>query len=113
MESDNGVFRPYGIAFAGSDAGRAIIEQIAPFLRRIGADSVTAGGTQADVGPLFALGVPTLALNVDASKYFWYHHTEADTADKIDPDDIARCVAAMAVLVNTIANMEGALGRAR
>jgi carboxypeptidase Q len=113
MESDNGVFRPYGLLFAGTDAGKAIIRQISPLLRRIGADSVANGGPEADVSPLAALGVPTLAINTDPSRYFWYHHTEADTADKIDPADMARCVAAMAVVANTIANMDGTLPRAR
>jgi carboxypeptidase Q len=111
MESDNGVFRPYGIVFAGTDA--AVIRQISPLLRRIGADSVQTGGPEADVSPLAALGVPTLALNTDATKYFWYHHTDADTPDKIDPADIAKCVAVMAVVANTIANMEGVLPRVR
>jgi carboxypeptidase Q len=113
MESDNGVFRPAGLFFAGTEEGKAIVRQISPLLRRIGADSVADGGPEADVSPLAALGVPTLAINTDPSKYFWYHHTEADTADKIDPDDIARCVAVMAVVVNTIANMDGTLGRSR
>jgi carboxypeptidase Q len=113
MESDNGVFRPYGLLFAGTDAGKAIIRQISPLLRRIGADSVANGGPQADVSPLAALGVPTLAINTDPSRYFWYHHTEADTADKIDPADMGKCVAAMAVVANTIANMEGTIPRVR
>ena len=65
------------------------------------------------MSPLAALGVPTLALNTDASRYFWYHHTEADTPDKIDPADMAQCVAAMAVVSYTIANLEAMLPRAR
>ncbi len=113
MESDNGVFHPYGLKFAGSDAGMAVVRQIAPLLRRIGADSVQAGGPEADISPLAALGVPALGLNTDASRYFWYHHTEADTPDKIDPAEMARCVAAIAVIANTIANMEGTIPRAR
>ena len=113
MESDNGVFKLSGLQFAGSDAGMAVIRQVATLLRRIGADSVQAGGPQADVSPLFALGVPALGLSTDASRYFWYHHTEADTPDKIDPADMANCVAAMAVVAYTIANLEEMLPRAR
>jgi carboxypeptidase Q len=113
MESDNGVFRPSGIQFAGTEAGMAMMRQISPLLRRVGADSVQAGGPQADVSPLAALGVPTLAINVDASRYFWYHHTEADTPDKIDPADMAKCVAVMAVVAHTIANLDVMLPRAR
>ena len=111
MESDNGVFRPYGLSFAGPEAGLTLMRQLSPLLARIGADSVAPGGPQADVSPLFALGVPTLAPIVDVSRYFWYHHTEADTPDKIDPLDMARCVALMAVMANTIANLDGIVPR--
>ena len=113
MESDNGVFRPYGLFFAGPEAGFTLMRQLSPLLQRIGADSVAPGGPQADVSPLYAAGVPTLAPNVDVSRYFWYHHTEADTPDKIDPVDMARCVALMAVMANTIANMDGIVPRPR
>jgi carboxypeptidase Q len=113
MESDNGVFRPYGLLFAGSAEGLATMRQVARLLARIGADSVQLGEPQPDVGPLVALGVPGAALNVDPSRYFWYHHTDADTADKLDPREMALCVAAMAVVANTIANMDTTLPRAR
>jgi carboxypeptidase Q len=113
MESDNGVFRPHGLFFAGPEAGFALMRQLSPLLARIGADSVAPGGPQADVSPLYAAGVPTLAPNVDVSRYFWYHHSEADTPDKIDPVDMARCVALMAVMANTIANLDGIVPRPR
>lgn len=105
MESDNGVFTPRGVLFAGSGAGLTMLKGLTPLLGRIGADSVEASGPEADVGPLNALGVPALAINSDPSRYFWYHHTEADTPDKIDPVGMAKCVAVMAVLANTIGNM--------
>ena len=111
MESDNGVFRPHGLFFAGPEAGFALMRQLSPLLARIGADSVAPGGPQADVSPLYAAGVPTLAPNVDVSRYFWYHHSEADTPDKIDPLDMARCVALMAVMANAIANLDGIVPR--
>ena len=111
MESDNGVFRPHGLFFAGPEAGFTLMRQLSPLLARIGADSVAPGGPQADVSPLFAAGVPTLAPNVDVSRYFWYHHTDADTPDKIDPVDMARCVALRAVMANTIANLDGIVPR--
>ncbi|HET9423966.1 MAG TPA: M28 family metallopeptidase [Gemmatimonadaceae bacterium] len=105
LESDNGVFTPRGLKFAGSDAGLAMMRSISPLLRRVGADSVSKGGPEADVGPIHALGVPTLGIDTDPSRYFWYHHTEADTPDKIDPADMQKVVAIMAVLANTIGNM--------
>jgi carboxypeptidase Q len=57
------------------------------------------------VTPLRAAGVPTLAINTDQSRYFRYHHTDADTMDKLDPVDISKCVAVFAVLANAIGNL--------
>lgn len=111
MESDGGVFRPYGIAAVGTDSALAMLRRIAPLLSRIGADSVTRGGGEADIGPLLAAGVPGAGLHVDGSRYFWYHHTEADTPDKLDPRDVARSVATMAVYAYVLAEMPERLPR--
>jgi carboxypeptidase Q len=46
-----------------------------------------------------------MGLNVDGSRYFWYHHSDADTVDKIDPKDLNLCVAALAVLVYVVADL--------
>jgi hypothetical protein len=54
--------------------------------------------------------VPSLGLEVDGSRYFDYHHTDADTLDKVDPDSLARDVAAVAVTAFVIADMPGRLG---
>jgi carboxypeptidase Q len=104
LESDNGVFTPRGLYFSGTDAGLATLRQISPILQRLGASDVQANGSETDVGPINAMGVPALSINTDQSRYFWYHHTEADTPEKIDPVDIARCAAIMAVLAYTIGN---------
>ena len=40
-------------------------------------------------------GVPVMGLDVDRTRYFWYHHTAADTVDKLDRDEFNRCVAAL------------------
>jgi carboxypeptidase Q len=111
LESDNGVFRPYGIAVAASDSAFRMLERIAPLLSRIGADSVTHGDSEADVEPLMNAGVPVAGLHVDDTRYFWYHHTNADTPDKLDPADVARCVATMAVYAYVVAEMPEVLPR--
>ena len=51
------------------------------------------------------LGVPGMGLNVEDNKYFWYHHTDADTVDKLDPREVALCVATMAVMAYVVADM--------
>jgi len=89
-----------------------MLKQIASLLDRIDAGTIVKGGGGADIGPIMALGVPGLGLNVDGTKYFWYHHTEADTIDKLDPNAMARCVATMAVMAYIAADMAETLPRA-
>jgi carboxypeptidase Q len=107
LESDNGVFRPIGIRVAASDSAVAMLKRLAPLLARIGADTVTAGEGEADIQPLIDAGVPGAGLHVDETRYFWYHHSNADTPDKLDPRDVARCVATMAVWGYVLAEMPG------
>lgn len=111
IESDAGVFKPLGFGFSGSDSAFAIVRQIGSLLAAIGAGEISRGGGGADIGPIMALGVPGLGLNVDGTRYFWYHHTEADTVDKLDPRDVALCVASMAVMAYVLADMPETLPR--
>lgn len=111
IESDAGVFKPLGFGFTGSDSAFALVRQIGTLLAAIGAGDIVRGGGGADIGPIMALGVPGLGLNVDGTKYFWYHHTDADTVDKLDPHDVALCVATMAVMAYVLADMPERLPR--
>lgn len=111
IESDAGVFKPLGFGFTGSDSAFALVRQIGTLLAAIGAGDIVRGGGGADIGPIMALGVPGLGLNVDGTKYFWYHHTDADTVDKLDPHDVALCVATMAIMAYVLADMPERLPR--
>lgn len=111
IESDAGVFRPTGFGFTGSDEARAIVRQIGGLLRRLEADSIWASGGGADIGPIMAEGVPGMSHNVDGTRYFWYHHTHADTVDKLDPRHVAMNVAAIAVMAYLIAEIPERLPR--
>ena len=105
IESDGGVFRPVGFGFTGSDSAFAIVRQVGSLLGRINAGEITRGGGGADIGPMMELGVPGMGLNVDGTRYFWYHHSEADTVDKMSPREVALCVAALAVMAYVVADM--------
>ncbi|MGY8780789.1 MAG: M20/M25/M40 family metallo-hydrolase, partial [Fidelibacterota bacterium] len=111
MESDAGVFRPQGFGFSGSDEAFDIISDIGKLLDPIESGSITKGGGGADIGPIMREGVPGMGLKVEGSKYFWYHHTNADTWDKLDKDDFNRCVATMAVMAYVVADMPERLPR--
>ena len=56
-------------------------------------------------------GVPGLAEHASGTNYFDWHHTEADTLDKVDPEDFRKSVAAMAVMSYVLADMPGRLGK--
>jgi carboxypeptidase Q len=111
IESDGGVFKPLGFGFTGSDDAFRIMKEIGTLLDRIDAGAVTRGGGGADIGPIMREGVPGMGLRVDGEEYFWYHHTEADTIDKLDPREMAECVAAMAVMAYVVADMPERLPR--
>lgn len=104
MESDGGVFKPTGIGFSGSDAAFAMAQEIGTLLAPLEA-GVTRGGGGADIAPLRRAGVPVAGLQVDGSRYFWFHHTEADTIDKLDPREMALSVATMAIMAYVVADM--------
>lgn len=111
IESDGGVFSPLGFGFTGSPAARSIIEAIGSLLAPINAGKIEASGGGADIAPIMATGVPGMGLNVDGTRYFWYHHTDADTPDKLDKAEVQRCVAVMAVMAYIAADIEQSLPR--
>jgi carboxypeptidase Q len=105
LESDSGVFRPTGFGFTGSDAARAKVIEMASLLRGIEADHISAVGEGADIGPsVQAANIPAMSLDVDGN-YFLIHHTPADTIDKINPMDMSRASAAIAVIAYVVAEM--------
>ena len=105
IESDGGVFRPRGFGFAGSDSALAIVRRVATLLEAIDADSISTPGGGADIAPLMARGVPGMGLATEGERYFWYHHSPGDLVDKLDPADVARCVATMAVMAYVVADL--------
>lgn len=111
IESDGGTFTPSGFGFTGSDSARAIITQIGSLLDRINAGKILPSGGGADIGPLMTTGVPGMGLEVDGSKYFWFHHTPADTPDKLSPADMQKCVAAFAVMAYIVGELPEMLPR--
>ncbi len=106
LESDNGVVRPIGFGFSGGDIARQKIRAIATLLKGVGADAVVPGGSGADIGPsVREARVPSLALLSDDPRYFLIHHTSADTVDKIDPVEMAKSAAAVAVMTYVVADL--------
>jgi carboxypeptidase Q len=111
FESDLGVFRPTGFNFSGSDAARETIRQIATLVEGLDAHRIGPGGGGADIGPAVRAGnIPALSPVVEGD-YFLIHHTPADTVERIEPMDVARNAAAIAVMTYVVADLERRLGR--
>ncbi len=111
IESDSGVFNPTGYGFLGSGKGMETIQAVGKLLNPIKAGEIKKGCRGADVLKLITGGVPVMHLEVDREKYFWFHHTDADTIDKLNPAEFNLCVASMAIMAFTVADLEGTLAR--
>jgi hypothetical protein len=122
IEMDGGAERPIGFGLGlrsgTGDAADAPYEEALSLLRPIGAllssleaSEMTRGGGGADIGPLMAEGVPGLGLRTSGEHYFDWHHTEADTLDKVDPDNFRRAMSLLAVTGFVLADMPGQLPR--
>jgi len=111
IESDSGVYRPegFGLAETAPLQVRSNLLEIAKLLSGIGADQIAADGGGADISPMMHDGVPGASLDVDGTHYFDIHHTHADTLDKVNPRELALCVATMAVMAYTVADMPESL----
>ena len=84
---------------------RSNLQEIAKLLSGIGSDRIAADGGGSDIGPLMREGVAGASLDVDGTHYFDIHHTQADTLDKVNPRELALCVATMAVMAYTVADL--------
>jgi carboxypeptidase Q len=111
IESDEGAFQPSGFTFQGGEAAKGIIGQVGTLLEGIQAGRIVTGGGGSDVEQLAPAGVPVMQLTVEGSKYFWFHHTAADTPDKVNPKELSQCAAAMAVMAYVVADMPESLPR--
>ena len=59
-------------------------------------------------GPAFA--TRNIDLAQDGTRYFDWHHTDADTLDKVRPVHFRKAVAMLAVMGFVLADMTGTLG---
>ena len=112
METDNGAGHPIGIHVKGKFEIKKLLAPVLAVLQESG-----AGGTNfsehigADIEPLEKAGIPAFSPIQDSRFYFNYHHTAADTLDKIVPKELAENSAVVAVAAYALANMEQPLPR--
>ena len=112
IEADLGAGHPLGFDAEGKPEILTLLEPLAVILQSQGAGVTRlVEETGSDVGPLGAAGVPTFAPIQDARTYFNYHHTAADTLDKVNPKELQENCAVVAALAYTLATMPQTLPR--
>ncbi|MBO0911952.1 MAG: M20/M25/M40 family metallo-hydrolase [Acidobacteria bacterium] len=113
IESDLGAEHPLGFRLK---AGAGALNQLSPVqdaLGQIGANllQIVPHSPETDIEPLAQAGVPALGIWQNGLTYFIYHHTPADTLDKVDPRQLRENAASMAVMGYALADMAEPLER--
>jgi Zn-dependent M28 family amino/carboxypeptidase len=112
IETDGGAGHPLGLNINAKPEVKTWLAPMAKVLQQCGAGMLEiVAHAGADIGPLDAKGVPTFAPIQDSRFYFNYHHTAADTFDKIVPRELAENAAVVAVSAYALANLEQPLPR--
>ena len=113
IESDLGASHPLGFRADISAKALPLLKPVQDILQSFGANVIelTEHSPGSDIAPLAKAGVPALGILQDARTYFNYHHTAADTLDKIVPQELRENAAAMAVMGYALANLPEPLPR--
>ena len=130
IEMDGGAEKPVGFGFgaagrrrattgpvdpesavpAATAAALARVQEIGKLLESIDAGKVSPGGGGADIAPLMVSGVPGLGVRTVGTHYFDWHHTDADSFDKLVLKEFQANVASLAVMGYVLADMPERLG---
>ena len=105
IESDLGAGHPDGVVYAGKPELGDWLRPVAQALEPIGANTFRSSPeTGEDINGLTEKGVPSFAPSQDGRFYFNYHHTPADTFDKVNPRELSENAAVMTVLAYALAD---------
>jgi hypothetical protein len=113
IECDSGAAHALGFDTKVSPAASELLRPVADVLGSIGATALQPSSYSpgADITTMSEAGVPTLGILLDGRAYFNYHHTPADTLDKVVPSELREDAAAMAVMGYALASMKEPLPR--
>jgi len=113
IECDSGAAHPLGFDVRMNTAAIDLLRPVVTVLESVGASAVQPSNYPpgADIAVISDAGVPALGILQDNRTYFNYHHTAADTLDKIVPAELRENAAAMAVMGYALASMKNPLPR--
>lgn len=111
MESDSGTFTPLGIEYTGTDIVGCILERIMTLLSPMGNLTVRSPNQGPDISTWINEGVPGGSLWNQDDKYFYYHHTKADTMLVENSDSLDKGTALFAAVAYILADLSVDLPR--
>jgi len=113
IESDSGAGHPLGFDVKMPAAAAELLRPVSSVLQSFGATAIQASAYPpgADIALMSEAGVPALGLLQDGRTYFHYHHTAADTLDKVVSSELRENAAAMAVMGYALASIRDPLPR--
>ena len=113
IESDAGAAHPLGFDVKMTVHATELLRPVIAILQSFGATALhfSSYPPGADIAAMSEAGVPALGILQDGRTYFHYHHTAADTLDKIVPAELRENAAAMAVMGYALASMKDPLPR--
>ncbi len=113
IESDTGAAHPLGFETRISTSAAELLRPVLAVLDSVGATAMQPSNYPpgADISSMSDTGIPALGILQDSRTYFNYHHTAADTLDKIVPSELRENAAAMAVMGYALASIKDPLPR--
>ena len=113
IESDLGAEHPLGFHAKISDAAEKQLSPVLSALSSFGGNllQIVPQSPETDIEPLADKGVPAFGIWQNGLTYFTYHHSAADTLDKVDPEQLRENAACMAVMGYALADMSDPLER--
>ncbi|CAN7948834.1 unnamed protein product, partial [Ixodes pacificus] len=112
MESDQGTFKPLGLALASSNpTARCMVKHVVDLMGAINATRLTLGEYGSDVEQWVHQGVPGGYLATADDTYFYFHHSEGDTMTVEDPVNLDLCTAFWAAVSFVFADLSERLPR--
>jgi len=113
IESDAGAAHPLGFDLKMTPQAAELLQPVVGVLQSFGTTALQSSPYPpgADIAAMSEAGVPALGIMQDSRTYFHYHHSAADTLDKIVPGELRENAAAMAVMGYALASMRNPLPR--
>lgn len=113
MESDIGTFNPLGLTYSGSEKGECMMKEILKLFNKINTTQFEIGDAGPDVGYWINQGISGGSLMNENSKYFWYHHSEADRLNVLDSKTLDKAAAFWTAFSYIVADMESDVPRSK